>query len=130
MGTKKAVQVVKPVKQAVSQRNDFNGKSKAIFGKRKRNGEEDTMALLDNFKSKLHDMKSNGSKEIKETASTRCCVLHGLENCGSCGVVSDTESDLGDWMGSQLVFKKRGANVYEPKIDDYLFIDPRNATLE
>jgi peptidyl-prolyl cis-trans isomerase SDCCAG10 len=62
----------------------------------------------------------------------RLCTVHRVLDCASCNKaeenVEEEETDEG-WKDHALVFKKdTRANVYEAKIDDYSFIDPRVAT--
>ncbi|KAJ3003590.1 Peptidyl-prolyl isomerase cwc27, partial [Thoreauomyces humboldtii] len=62
------------------------------------------------------------------------CDLHFVVNCESCRdtfgdsttLHDDDKEDEKGWMGGTLVFEKRkAANVYEPKVDDYTVEDPR-----
>ena len=56
------------------------------------------------------------------------CDLHFVVNCKSCRNTfgEEEEGDEEGWMNAKLVFAKEvGANVYEPKLDDYTVIDPR-----
>jgi peptidyl-prolyl cis-trans isomerase SDCCAG10 len=62
----------------------------------------------------------------------RLCAVHRVLDCESCNTTEKKEDEDGDdegWREHALVFKKdTRANVYEAKIDDYSFIDPRAAT--
>lgn len=59
----------------------------------------------------------------------RLCKVHRVLDCESCNTQEkkvDEEDDDKGWRDHALVFKKdTRANVYEAKVDDYSFIDPR-----
>ncbi|KAL3899940.1 MAG: hypothetical protein SGCHY_001685, partial [Lobulomycetales sp.] len=62
----------------------------------------------------------------------RMCVVHRVLDCGSCNAAAartgagEEEGDDEGWMENSLVFKKdTRANVYERKLDDYTYLDPR-----
>ncbi|KAJ3075610.1 Peptidyl-prolyl isomerase cwc27, partial [Quaeritorhiza haematococci] len=120
-------------------RKQYLGGGKALAGKRRKGrDDDDLMAKLDSFRSKLR--KAEGGergdekkkeREDKEEAEAEAedwvCELHGKKGCKSC---RDTfgKDELGDdsgWMAHKLVFEKDAANVYEPKLDDYVVYDPR-----
>ncbi|KAJ3305831.1 Peptidyl-prolyl isomerase cwc27 [Kappamyces sp. JEL0829] len=70
-----------------------------------------------------HKGKKNQDEEAWE------CSLHFIKNCSSCRAnFGQEESDDDDgWMNASLKFEKAvGANVFEPKIDDYTVLDPRS----
>ncbi|KAJ3142611.1 Peptidyl-prolyl isomerase cwc27, partial [Irineochytrium annulatum] len=95
---------------------------------------DDTLTKLESFKARLlGDEPADGADEEpagdlqKEKVEEKECVLHGVSGCKSC---RDTfgEKDEGDdkgWLGHRLKFGKEAANVFEPSVEDYIFIDPR-----
>ena len=56
--------------------------------------------------------------------------MHFVKGCKSCNDTfgQDDQGDDRDWLKAELKFAKDvGANVYEPKVDDYTIEDPRAA---
>ncbi|KAI8917815.1 peptidyl-prolyl isomerase cwc27 [Powellomyces hirtus] len=114
---------------------------KAVPAKRKKvKGETDTLELLKRFQNKLRvpsgtDSSASGAKSSHSVKPDEAeeCDLHFVRNCESCkdtfGTDKDADADETGWMASKLVFEKpKGANVYEPKVDDYTVEDPRKGT--
>ncbi|KNC96012.1 uncharacterized protein SPPG_08609 [Spizellomyces punctatus DAOM BR117] len=122
-------------------RAEFVDSGKAISAKRRRvKGETDTLEMLRKFQGKIRDTSSKVShaparaSDADASGESQECQLHFVRNCASC---RDTfgkkeEGDEEGWMATKLVFEKeRGANVYEPRVEDYTVIDPRaHSTLD
>ncbi|KAJ3158973.1 Peptidyl-prolyl isomerase cwc27 [Geranomyces michiganensis] len=101
--------------------------------KKMKGGESDTLELLKRFQSKLRappPPTTSTKSAMDTTAGDKECDLHFIVNCESCRDTfgaGDEQVDETGWMTSKLVFEKRkAANVYEPKIDDYSVEDPRD----
>ncbi|KAJ3415919.1 hypothetical protein HDV05_003760 [Chytridiales sp. JEL 0842] len=111
-------------KEAVSMVDSFRKQylGKATMGKRAKSSEDDLLAQLNSFKSKLF----KDPKPTKEDKPEWTCELHGMPGCKSCrsSLEDDLEDDVG-WMAHELHFKKEAANVFEPTVDDYVLYDPR-----
>ncbi|KAI8823952.1 peptidyl-prolyl isomerase cwc27 [Fimicolochytrium jonesii] len=127
-----------------------SGKAVPVASRRKRGkgeGERDTLDLLSRFQetlrasAKVENRSSRGDDTATTTLPTSSesqeCDLHFVTNCESCRptltdptttTTSTQEDDEKNWMSTTLVFPKhvKGANVYEPTIEDYTVEDPRN----
>ena len=91
--------------------------------KRRKGDEKDILSQLESFRKKITVVEAEPEQEEKEQVR---CKLHGVAGCQSCFDTFGKEEGGTDegWLGHALVFKK-DANVYEPKVDDYVLIDPR-----
>lgn len=115
-------------------RLEFLATGKAISAVRK-DGKGDVVAKLKGFEDALKQAaltsklegKSVDKKAVKPEDEWECS-LHFIKNCSSCRDTfgQEVSEDDEDWMNATLKFEKAvGANVYEPKIDDYTVVDPR-----
>lgn len=111
-------------------RNDYLKSGKVTLGKGKKT--DKSFLQMETFKNILHEKSATTTHKVKkpEEKVQVECKLHLIKNCASCfdqfGVVDQDDDDDDDWMNTSLVFKKEvGANVYQPKPDDYTVIDPR-----
>ena len=114
---------------------------KAVSGrdkhkKRKTDAKNDpTVAKLNEFQSLLKqasqtaNVRKNGNGTAGEAKDDEWeCDLHFVKGCESCRDTFGQDDDLDDdgWMNATLHFRKVvSANVYEPKVDDYEVVDPR-----
>jgi peptidyl-prolyl cis-trans isomerase SDCCAG10 len=110
-------------------RNDYLKSGKVTVGKSKKKSDK-SFQQMETFKNILHESTVSATrKHVREKADLGECKLHLIKNCASCFDqfgLHDEDDDDEDWMNTSLVFKKEvGANVYEPKPDDYTVIDPR-----
>jgi peptidyl-prolyl cis-trans isomerase SDCCAG10 len=134
-------QVEKPTKQTKSSvemiREQYLNSGKAVraLGNHARG---DVEQRLNRFTHQLKEVEVKSSKEAKKKSSKANevsdweCSLHFIKNCSSCrDTFGETISeDDEDWMAASLHFPKEiGANVFEPKIDDYTVVDPRQGYL-
>jgi peptidyl-prolyl cis-trans isomerase SDCCAG10 len=110
-------------------KEEFLQKGKSVQATRKDIKGDVNVKLLAFQRSLKDNQKTKPVKKpIAMLKSDVECTLHLIKNCGSC---RDTfgeiiESDDDDWMNASLKFDKEvGANVYQPKVDDYTVIDPR-----
>ncbi|KAJ3257915.1 Peptidyl-prolyl isomerase cwc27 [Boothiomyces macroporosus] len=124
---------VKRDKSSVARmREEYMNSGRAVQAIRK-DIKGDVEQKLKGFEEMLKkNVKTSKPKETKPepTGEVWECALHFIPNCSSCrdtfGQVQEEDDD--DWMNASLKFEKEiGANVYEPKIDDYTIIDPRQA---
>jgi peptidyl-prolyl cis-trans isomerase SDCCAG10 len=115
-------------------REEFLASGKAIKTIRK-DLKGDVISRLHGFEMSLKEAASLKNSTFTNKAVQQTvqedeweCPLHFIKNCSSCrDTFGETVSDDDeDWMTASLKFKKEvGANVYEPKIDDYTVVDPR-----
>jgi hypothetical protein len=115
-------------------REEFLKSGKAISATRK-DAKGDIDSKLGAFNAALKqaakDSKSKSKKDTKDIDTTKDaweCSLHNIKNCSSCRDTfgEQISEDDDDWMNASLKFEKEvGANVYQPKIDDYTVVDPR-----
>jgi peptidyl-prolyl cis-trans isomerase SDCCAG10 len=128
---KKVEQQPKQPKTLVEKfREEYLKSGKAMSAIRKDKGSVDEK--LNSFASHLKQVEKQPKAAVKKVSvapeSNWECSLHFIKNCSSCRdtfgeQISDDEDD---WMSATLHFPKQvGANVYEPKIDDYTVVDPR-----
>ncbi|KAI9096169.1 cyclophilin-like domain-containing protein [Phlyctochytrium arcticum] len=123
----------KKVKLMAAIREDYLHSDKVVtLRNRKKNGDDKTLNLLEKFQKKLqksHQDPGHSEKLSQEKVEDgQECDLHFVINCESCrdSFGAKDEGDEQGWMATSLVFQKeKGANVYEPKVDDYTVIDPR-----
>ncbi|KAI8588488.1 peptidyl-prolyl isomerase cwc27 [Geranomyces variabilis] len=101
--------------------------------KKMKGGESDTLDLLKRFQSKLRappPPSITSKAKVDTEVGQKECDLHFVVDCESCRDTfgaGDEHVDETGWMASKLVFEKRkAANVYEPKVDDYSVEDPRD----
>jgi peptidyl-prolyl cis-trans isomerase SDCCAG10 len=126
----KVQKVVKHVSLVDQIRNDYLKSGKVTVGKSKKKSDK-SFHQMQTFKNILHEKTGTAAlKEKPEKKDLGECKLHLIKNCASCfdqfGVLDNDDDDDDDWMNTSLVFKKEvGANVYQPKPDDYTVIDPR-----
>ncbi|KAJ8331683.1 Peptidyl-prolyl isomerase cwc27 [Batrachochytrium dendrobatidis] len=128
-------------------RKAYLASGKAVSGKRKPQSTSDALSQLEAFQKRLRQesIKKRNEPSISKTGSSFTeseqrnklsrsaddwqCDLHFVTGCQSCRDTLDNDDDMDDagWMTSTLVFAKDlgGANVYEPKLDDYSVFDPR-----
>ena len=118
-------------------KKDFLKKGKATKGKGLKK-EDDLLKKMNSFSSFIKSAskakpKSNSiTSTAKNEDEEKECALHFVIGCQSCrdtfGNQVDDDDDDG-WMNTKLKFKKEvGANVFQPKVDDYTVVDPRDAT--
>jgi peptidyl-prolyl cis-trans isomerase SDCCAG10 len=131
--TKKSEQPVKQAKTSVEKlREEYLKSGKAVSAIRK-----DTQGDVDQRLNSFSYLLKDAEKQTK-SLSKKCtvikedvgweCSLHFIVNCSSCRDTfgEQASEDDEDWMSATLHFPKAvGANVYEPKIDDYTVVDPR-----
>jgi peptidyl-prolyl cis-trans isomerase SDCCAG10 len=128
--TSAPVQVVEePVSALEQARRAY--KAKALVGGRKaraRMGEEDTLARLSSFQSRLASAKEDEHHNKVEVI----CSLHGVPGCASCAVNEPSEAqdeDDSDFLAHSLVFEKdrRGKDLaFKQRMEEELeLIDPR-----
>nr|KAJ3422340.1 hypothetical protein HK105_000159 [Polyrhizophydium stewartii] len=104
--------------------------SKAAKGRK----QEKALDMLQSFQSQLrsaatpssHDTGVGGAKQASEITPDNEeweCDLHFIKGCESCRDSFGKDDDDGDdagWMTATLKFQKPvGANVYEPRVEDY-----------
>jgi peptidyl-prolyl cis-trans isomerase SDCCAG10 len=129
LGINKKAPEPKKKKEKVSYLDEFKkqyAQGKALIGRRRGKEDEKTLDLLQTFKQKIFAEKTS----IPQEQSSWTCDLHGMPDCESCRDTFGKEEQMSEegWLASSLVFqKKKAANVYEPKADDYILIDPRSA---
>jgi peptidyl-prolyl cis-trans isomerase SDCCAG10 len=123
--TKKHISLVDQI------RNDYLKSGKVTVGKKSKKSDK-SFLQMENFKSILHEKTTTSTLKDKKSQDKeeKECKLHLIKNCASCvdrfGMEDQGDDDDEDWMNTSLVFKKEvGANVYQPKPDDYTVIDPR-----
>ncbi|KAJ2492032.1 Peptidyl-prolyl isomerase cwc27 [Coemansia sp. RSA 2050] len=104
---------------------------------RKDGKEDELLARLDDFQSKIRKTKLQPSSNIGSSGSGQAakdglCKIHRQPNCESCyktGYAQLLEDS--DWLAHSLQFKNSKARSstaeYAPKFDDYVTIDPRKA---
>lgn len=91
----------------------------------------DSTAQLGLFTSTLKAVQKQSVKKVDAALGDEEhteCRLHFIQNCASCHDTFGIEEEDDDegWMRSTLKFSKNvGANVYQPRVDDYTVIDPR-----
>ena len=115
-------------------REEFLKSGKAISAIRK-DAKGDIDSKLGAFnvalKEAAKEAKNKSKKDapmVDNTEDTWECSLHFIKNCSSCRDTfgEEVSEDDDDWMNASLKFEKEvGANVYQPKIDDYTVVDPR-----
>ncbi|RKO90942.1 hypothetical protein BDK51DRAFT_43302 [Blyttiomyces helicus] len=114
-------------------RSSYLTSGKALPAKRTRakNGSADIHSRLADFASKLRGADSTPQPTAAATPAHDDndweCDLHFIKNCGSCRDTfgQDDEGDDEGWMAAKLVFAKgSGVPAYEPKVEDYVVIDP------
>ncbi|KAJ3209914.1 hypothetical protein HK099_008400, partial [Clydaea vesicula] len=100
-------------------KNKLKKGSKLLESKKVKNEEEETLKKLEREKKKIED----------ELDDSQLCKVHRWKNCKTCfdedEILEEMEEVGEDWKDHSLNFVKEKANVYEPKLDDYTFIDPR-----
>lgn len=129
---KEAEKKVKKEKSSVAKmREEFLASGKAVPTYRK-DTKGDVETRLRGFRKTLKESAKTSKPVAKKSKITADedweCSLHYIKNCSSCrDTFGESISDDDDgWMNATLNFEKQiGANVYEPKIDDYTVVDPR-----
>ncbi|KAJ3369800.1 Peptidyl-prolyl isomerase cwc27 [Kappamyces sp. JEL0680] len=116
-------------------RKEYLSSGRAIQALRK-DAKGDVEAKLKGFERELKQASASKSKtepphkgKKNQDEEAWECSLHFIKNCSSCRAnFGQEESDDDDgWMNASLKFEKAvGANVFEPKIDDYTVLDPRS----
>ncbi|KAJ3295683.1 Peptidyl-prolyl isomerase cwc27 [Borealophlyctis nickersoniae] len=117
-------------------RSEYLTSGKVVTKRRKgKGGDEDLLSRLNSFRTMLKTAdrvdagKGAGTAEKLPTEDEDWeCDLHFVKGCKSCRDTFGQEEEGDDvgWMAAKLVFAKDvGANVYEPKVEDYTVIDPR-----
>jgi peptidyl-prolyl cis-trans isomerase SDCCAG10 len=137
IGAPKAQPAPEPAKykgSVAKLRDEFLKSGKAIAATRK-DAKGDIDSKLGAFNAALKqaakEAKSKSKKDAKTSdnaENTWECSLHFIKNCSSCRDTfgEQVSEDDDDWMNASLKFEKEvGANVYQPKIDDYTVVDPR-----
>ncbi|ODQ53102.1 cyclophilin-like protein [Saitoella complicata NRRL Y-17804] len=120
------------------ERAKYMQRSKAIVGGRKRRrGEDDTLAALNMFQSKLHTAApSKKEEEVTQAPEMEVlCELHQVPKCMSCfdrlGEQNDEDpSTANDWLTHELVFEKDrlgkdGSTRQKKGEENLVVIDPR-----
>ena len=111
-------------------RESYLNSGKAIPTLRK---QKDSDVVMDKLKSFSKTLKSAQTKPLMKQEPSQVnddweCDLHFIKGCGSCRDSFGTQADDDDegWMNVELKFAKEvGANVFQPKVDDYTVVDPR-----
>jgi peptidyl-prolyl cis-trans isomerase SDCCAG10 len=125
-----------PLSFVEQMKKEYLKKGKVTKGKAPKK-EDDILKKMTSFSSLIKSTakskpKSNATVKAKREDEEKECALHFVVGCQSCkdtfGNQVDDDDDDG-WMNAKLKFKKAvGANVFEPKVDDYTVVDPRAAT--
>jgi peptidyl-prolyl cis-trans isomerase SDCCAG10 len=129
---KKQIPVVKKIEKTSVAKltEEYLSSGKAVRAYRK-DIKGDVVARLKGFTSQLRESEQSKKNNLKKQTKIENdweCPLHFIKNCSSCrDTFGETvEEDDEDWMNATLQFPKQvGANVFEPKIDDYTVVDPR-----
>ncbi|KAJ3184795.1 Peptidyl-prolyl isomerase cwc27 [Gaertneriomyces sp. JEL0708] len=108
-------------------RTEYARSGKAVSAKRRKiKDEKDTLAMLEQFQSKLRQIQPVPVTTMLNGGDP--CKTHNVQNCQSCEDTfgkQDEDTEEG-WLATTLVFQKEtGANVYQPRVEDYTVIDPR-----
>lgn len=98
--------------------------------------EEETLAKLSQFRSKIANDSGNGTQESDSRPAARTdseCLLHGVPGCMSCfdrmGEKNDDDDGGNTWLGHKLEFEqdRLGKDLSHKKAqeDELIIIDPR-----
>lgn len=113
--------------------------TKGIRGKKVVEDEDQLLSTLEDFKSRLGAgsssllVRKKAAPVVLDKPSIKqvsVCAIHSVEDCESCNksVSMPVDEDDSNWKDNWLKFKKeKRADVYERKVDDYTFEDPREA---
>jgi peptidyl-prolyl cis-trans isomerase SDCCAG10 len=117
-------------------RQSYLTNKKAVPTRQRARHANQMMEKLSDFQHALKTAKQAAPQHLnQEPEETKDddweCDLHFVKGCGSCRDMhgkSELEDDEG-WMQATLKFKKVAddvsVNVFQPKVDDYTVIDPR-----
>ena len=128
--SKKEKQTSKSKSFIEEMQEDYLSKGKVTKGKTHKYKDSDILTKLKSFSTVIKQNNSQKSlkRSFQEEFEQQECELHFVKGCKSCKDTfgQEIEDDESDWMNTELKFQKDvGANVYEPKVDDYTVIDPR-----